>query len=406
MNIHMHTFGCKLNQYESDEIKKNLSNLGYKHTSMEEADAVIINTCTVTKQSDDKLVFYLKNIAAGKKIFLVGCYVSKNDFEYENAVIIKNEDKERAHIIINEHLKKNKNTKKILPENSPSRASLKIQDGCSVFCSYCIVAHVRGKVRSMTLKDIVKSADDILKNGYKEIVLTGINIASYKHEETDFTSLIETLAEKLRAFGARLRLSSVEPFLFTDRLAELFSDPVICPHIHVPLQSASNKILYLMKRRYTKEDYKNIVQKLMKVNENIKFTTDVMVGFPSETEDDFNETLSFCREINFLKIHVFRYSKREGTEAYSFENQIPSRVKLARAKMITGINKENYERHKNEINGKTLSVIIEKESETNTYFGTSEQYFKVKVLSKKPLCKKTLVSGKAEIDGNDIIVKT
>ncbi len=429
IHIHIHTFGCKLNINESENIKSNLVDLGYNFTSLEKAHCVIVNTCTVTKQSDDKIEKYLLKIRNefaindNFPIFLIGCYVSKKSYEnhYKNTIIIKNDDKENAADIINSYLKEHDETQEqnvLCSENTAqeqnendddkSRYFLKIQDGCNVFCTYCIIAFVRGRVRSIAPSIIVDNINKAKEMGYREIVFTGINIASYKYDNIDFITLIEQyVLSILEKNNMRLRISSIEPFLFTDDVISLFANKNICPHVHIPLQSASDKILALMNRRYTKNDYKAIIKKIHALDRDILITTDVMVGFPDESDSDFNETVELANKIKFFKMHIFRYSKREGTKAYSYENQVGYRTKLKRAKLLNEINNQMSRYYASKFIDKHLEVVIEKKLDSNQYFGTSGQYLKVKIIDAQTMLdKKMLVSGKCfAVENNILIVK-
>ncbi|TKZ23587.1 radical SAM protein, partial [Brachyspira catarrhinii] len=258
----------------------------------------------------------LENISQ-KKIFLIGCYVSKkynkenneNLFCKENITIIPNEKKEEASQIIFNSLAKNYNNEFKNPIFFPqeqSRAYLKIQDGCEVFCSYCIVARVRGKHRSVEPKKIYDALKIAHEYGYKEIVLTGLNLGSYNYNnEIKFNQIVKNIIEVSSKLGIRIRLSSVEPIYFDYELISLFKNSdVLCPHAHIPLQSGSDKILKLMNRRYTRGNYLNIIEKLYKANLNMSISADVMVGFPSEDNNDFNYTYDLCEKSQFIKMHI------------------------------------------------------------------------------------------------------
>lgn len=404
MNIHIHTFGCRLNQYESEKISFELKNMGANITELKNADAIAINTCTVTNDSDKKLINYLNKLEniSQKKIFLIGCYVSKKEnlFDKENITIIPNDKKEEASQIIFNTLTKNYDSEFKNPIFFPqeqSRAYLKIQDGCEVFCSYCIVSRVRGKHKSVEPKKIYDAIKIAYEYGYKEIVLTGLNLGSYNYNnEIKFIQIVKNILEISSKFGIRIRLSSIEPIYFNDELISLFKNPeVLCPHAHIPLQSGSDKILKLMNRRYTRENYLNIVEKLYKTNSNIGISADIMVGFPNEDSNDFNDTYDLCEKSKFIKMHIFRYSNRENTPSSKMSNQVGYRTKLKRAKLLNELNnkmKDNF--YKNAIN-RELKVIAEKKLENNYYIGTSGEYLKVKFKSEKIIEKKDIIKVKA-----------
>lgn len=413
MNIHIHTFGCRLNQYESEKISFELKNMGANITELKNADAIAINTCTVTNDSDKKLINYLDKLEniSQKKIFLIGCYVSKKEnlFNKENITIIPNDKKEEASQIIFNTLTKNYESEFKNPIFFPqeqSRAYLKIQDGCEVFCSYCIVARVRGKHKSVEPKKIYDAIKIAYEYGYKEIVLTGLNLGSYNYNnEIKFIQIVKNMLEISSKFGIRIRLSSIEPIYFNDELISLFKNSeVLCPHAHIPLQSGSDKILKLMNRRYTRENYLNIVEKLYKTNSNIGISADIMVGFPNEDSNDFKDTYNLCEKSKFIKMHIFRYSNRENTPSSKMSNQVGYRTKLKRAKLLNELNnkmKDNF--YKNAIN-RELKVIAEKKLENNYYIGTSGEYLKVKFKSEKIIEKKDIIKVKAINYEDNIII--
>lgn len=413
MNIHIHTFGCRLNQYESEKISFELKNMGANITELKNADAIAINTCTVTNDSDKKLINYLDKLEniSQKKIFLIGCYVSKKEnlFDKENITIIPNEKKEEASQIIFNSLAKNYNNEFKNPIFFPqeqSRAYLKIQDGCEVFCSYCIVARVRGKHKSVEPKKIYDAIKIAYEYDYKEIVLTGLNLGSYNYNnEIKFIQIVKNILEISSKFGIRIRLSSIEPIYFNDELISLFKNSeVLCPHAHIPLQSGSDKILKLMNRRYTSGYYLNIVEKLYKTNSNIGISADIMVGFPNEDSNDFKDTFNLCEKSKFIKMHIFRYSNRENTPSSKMSNQVGYRTKLKRAKLLNELNnKMKDDFYKNAIN-RELKVIAEKKLENNYYIGTSGEYLKVKFKSEKIIEKKDIIKVKAIKYEDNIII--
>ena len=421
MNIHIHTFGCRLNQYESEKISFELKNMGANITELKNADAIAINTCTVTNDSDKKLINYLSKLEniSQKKIFLIGCYVSKKEnfikdnkenlFDKKNITIIPNDKKEESSQIIFNALAKNYNNEFKNPIFFPqeqSRAYLKIQDGCEVFCSYCIVARVRGKPKSVEPKKIYEALKIAHEYGYKEIVLTGLNLGSYNYNnEIKFIQIVKNMLEISSKFGIRIRLSSVEPIYFDNELISLFKNSdVLCPHAHIPLQSGSDKILKLMNRRYTSGYYLNIVEKLYKTNSNIGISADIMVGFPNEDSNDFKDTYNLCEKSKFIKMHIFRYSNRENTPSSKMSNQVGYRTKLKRAKLLNELNnKMKDDFYKNAIN-RELKVIAEKKLENNYYIGTSGEYLKVKFKSEKIIEKKDIIKVKAIKYEDNIII--
>lgn len=387
--------------------------MGANITELKNADAIAINTCTVTNDSDKKLINYLDKLEniSQKKIFLIGCYVSKKEnlFDKENITIIPNDKKEEASQIIFNTLTKNYESEFKNPIFFPqeqSRAYLKIQDGCEVFCSYCIVARVRGKHKSVEPKKIYDAIKIAYEFGYKEIVLTGLNLGSYNYNnEIKFIQIVKNMFEISSKFGIRIRLSSIEPIYFNDELISLFKNSeVLCPHAHIPLQSGSDKILKLMNRRYTSGYYLNIVEKLYKINSNIGISADIMVGFPNEDSNDFKDTYNLCEKSKFIKMHIFRYSNRENTPSSKMSNQVGYRTKLKRAKLLNELNnKMKDDFYKNAIN-RELKVIAEKKLENNYYIGTSGEYLKVKFKSEKIIEKKDIIKVKAIKYEENIII--
>lgn len=395
--------------------------MGANITELNNAEAIAINTCTVTNDSDKKLINYLSKLEniSQKKIFLIGCYVSKKEnfikdnkenlFDKENITIIPNDKKEEASQIIFNTLTKNYESEFKNPIFFPqeqSRAYLKIQDGCEVFCSYCIVARVRGKHKSVEPKKIYDAIKIAYEFGYKEIVLTGLNLGSYNYNnEIKFIQIVKNMLEISSKFGIRIRLSSIEPIYFNDELISLFKNSeVLCPHAHIPLQSGSDKILKLMNRRYTRGNYLNVIERLYKANSNIGISADIMVGFPNEDSNDFKDTYNLCEKSKFIKMHIFRYSNRENTPSSKMSNQVGYRTKLKRAKLLNELNnKMKDDFYKNAIN-RELKVIAEKKLENNYYIGTSGEYLKVKFKSEKIIEKKDIIKVKAIKYEDNIII--
>ena len=413
----MHTFGCRLNQYESEKIAYELQNMGANITDLKTADAIAVNTCTVTGESDKKLEHYIEKLGdiSNKKVFLIGCYVSKKEEETksllnnENIIAITNDQKEEASQIIFDtmSLKYNKEIKNpIFFPQEQSRAYLKIQDGCEVFCTYCIVARVRGKHRSIEPNRIYEAIKMASEYNYKEIVLTGLNLGSYNYNnEIKFTQIVQNILEEASKYGIRIRLSSVEPVHFEDELINLFkNDDVLCSHAHIPLQSGSNKILKLMNRRYTREYYMSVIEKLYKANPNIAISSDVMVGFPHEDKKDFDDTYEVCEKSKYIKMHIFRYSNRENTPSAKMDGQIGYRTKLKRAKVLNQLNNQMREEYYKNAIGRDVNIVVESVLDDNYYIGTSSEYMKCKFTTNNALNKKDIFKSKAISFENDIMI--
>lgn len=394
MKVGIYTLGCKVNTYESEFIISLLKNRGYTICDFNDnCDIYIINTCTVTNNSDRKdrkIINSVKNKNAC--IVVCGCFVeSAKDYDFTGIdVVIGNYNKSNIVEYIGEHLKSKKQI--IAKENimmvpfedmeithfeSRTRAFVKIQDGCENYCAYCIIPFVRGRCRSKDKDKVIKEVTELVKNGYKEIVLTGIHTGSYGIDlGIRFSDLVEELLniKDLK----RLRISSIEITELDDKFFKLLKNKKLCNHMHVPLQSGSYNVLKLMNRKYSKEEYKNIINKLRKVRPNISITTDVIVGFPNETEEDFNECLDFCKEIKFAKIHVFPYSKRNGTKAARIKGHIDGITKKQRTHKILKLQEELEKNYYTDNIGKKEQILIETEKD-GYYYGHTSNYLYLKL---------------------------
>ena len=347
------TLGCKVNQYESEAMSEIFEKRGYREVGNDEfSDVYIVNTCTVTNLSDRKSRQFIRK--SKKKnpdsvVAVVGCYSQVSPDEVKNIegvdVVIGTTERNKIVDLIEEskesHEKINivkdlKNVREFanttnFDSNNRTRAYMKVQDGCNRFCTYCIIPFARGPIRSRTIEDSVREARTLADRGFKEIVLTGIHIGSFGMDMGDMRliDLIESIAE---VDGIeRIRLSSVEPIIITDEFMErAVKTGKLCDHFHLSLQSGSNNILKAMNRRYTREEYiekANIIRKYMP---HAGLTTDIIVGFPGEREEDFQDSMSLVREVGFSRIHVFKYSKRKNTKAAVMKNQIDGK-KIMRA---------------------------------------------------------------------------
>lgn len=394
MKVGIYTLGCKVNTYESEFIMSLFKNRGYTICNFDEdCDIYIINTCTVTNNSDRKdrkIINSIKNKKACKVV--CGCFVeSAKDYDFTGIdVVIGNYNKSNIVDYVEENLKTHKQI--IAKDNimtvpfedmeinhleSRTRAFVKIQDGCENYCAYCIIPFVRGRCRSKKKETVIKEITTLVNNGYKEIVLTGIHTGSYGIDlGIKFSDLIE---EILSIPGLeRLRISSIEITELDDKFFELLKNEKLCNHMHVPLQSGSENVLKLMNRKYTKEEYKKQIDNIRKVRPNISITTDVIVGFPNETEEDFEECLEFCKEINFAKIHTFPYSKRNGTKAARMSGHIDGITKKERTKKLLKLSEELEKKYYESNIGKKEKVLIEKEK-NGYYYGHTSNYLYLKV---------------------------
>ena len=387
MKVGICSLGCKVNIYESELVTNILKNNNYTVVDFEDkADIYIINTCSVTNESDKKsrkMINRAKKNNPAAIIIVMGCYSQVNAEDIDVDIVLGNKDKSKIVEIIEEYIK-TKQKKKIIYDltkvdfekmeitnfDSHTRAFVKIQDGCNAFCSYCIIPYVRGRVRSKDPEDVIKEVTTLVEKGYKEIVLTGIHTGRYG---TDINTNLEELLNKLVNIPNiyRIRLSSIEINEITPGIKELLKEnKVMAKHLHIPLQSGSNKILKLMNRRYNKEEFLSMVDNLRDIPD-ISLTTDLIVGFPNEGEEEFNETIDTLKKIGFTKIHTFPYSKRKGTPAATMDNQVSPEEKKKRVHRILDLsNKYEHNFYESKI-GKIYDGVVEIHSNGTTIVHTS-----------------------------------
>jgi threonylcarbamoyladenosine tRNA methylthiotransferase MtaB len=388
------TLGCRLNQYETDSVTTDFINAGYKIVDFNaEADAYVVNTCTVTNMSDHKSRqtynnAYRRNPEA--VVVVTGCMANNHkDFLEANDRItytIENDRKGsifnlldshfKGEIISPEELKRDRFGFGAAEKSIRTRAMIKIQDGCNNFCTFCIVPHVRGRAVSRPFKDIENNIWQVLDFGYKEIVLTGVNIGRYELDGMNFEDLTEKILSIPGEF--RVRISSIEPEGFGDKLFGLFQNPKLAPHLHLCLQSGSDKILLAMRRQYAVDDFRAMVRKIRGKIPDFNFTTDIMVGFPGETEKEFQETCKVTEEIGFSHVHTFKYSIRKGTRAERMPDQVPEKIKTERSQVIRELAEENKRKYRNSFIGKTQNVLVEKIDGSGYAKGYGEHYFPVR----------------------------
>lgn len=396
MKFYIETLGCKVNSYESDYIKKSLVNNGFLQIDdYTLADVVIINTCTVTNQADNKSlkrVRKLKRECKNAILVVCGCSVQNNPELYENIgidILLGNKDKSKINDLIREFIKnkvpyeyieKNRNLEfedMEIDEFHHTRAFIKIQDGCNNFCSYCVIPFVRGTNRSKSFDKIIEESNLLVNSGHKEIVLTGIDTGSYNDNDKDLVDLINELS-KIDGL-LRIRLSSVEITQLNDKFMDMLkSNNKLCNHLHIPLQSGSNEILKKMNRKYDLDYFKNKIKEIRNIRSDISITTDLIVGHPFETEELFNETLDTINEIRFSKVHVFPYSKRNGTVSARMDNQISESTKKDRVKQVLKLSSILESEYYNKFKGKTVDVLIE-EIKDNVGIGHTSNYLLVSV---------------------------
>jgi threonylcarbamoyladenosine tRNA methylthiotransferase MtaB len=399
--VAFYTLGCKVNQYETEAMIEIFEKDGYEHVDSHEfADVYVINTCTVTHMSDRKSRQYIrrmKKVNPDARIVVVGCYSQVSpeeilDIEDVNLVMgtsdrkniveaLKNIDLNSKHSTVDDIMKiKEFEDMEVKQTDDKTRAFMKIQDGCDRYCTYCIIPYARGRVRSRDIESIVSEADTLSKAGYKEVVLTGIHVASYgKDIRDDKLTLLDVIRRVSEVDGIeRIRLSSVEPILFTDEFVEeIKSNKKLCPHYHLSLQSGCDDTLKRMNRRYTTTEYKEIVERLRSTIPDVAITTDVIVGFPGETEEEFESTYNFLKDIELTQMHVFKYSVRKGTPAAAMEDQIDPQIKHDRSEKLISLSKENFDAFRRRYIGRELDVLFEKNIESNKYEGLTSNYIRV-----------------------------
>ena len=412
--VAFYTLGCKVNQYETEAMLEMFEKEGYSQVESEDyADVYVINTCTVTHMSDRKSRQYIRRVKKKNPdaiIAVVGCYsqVSPEEIlEIEEVNLVMGTNDRRK---IVEEIKQLDSTKKastvddimkvkafeeieISQTNGKTRAFMKIQDGCDRFCSYCIIPYARGRVRSRDINSIMDEVHKLVNNGFKEFVLTGIHVASYgkdvKDAEINLLSVIKSINDVNGV--ERIRLSSVEPILFTEEfVSEVSKMKKVCPHYHLSLQSGCDETLNRMNRRYTTSEYKTIVDRLRENIPNVAITTDVIVGFPGETNNEFSKTYEFLRDIELSQMHIFKYSPRKGTPAATMENQIDPQMKQLRSDKLLNLSKENFNKFASKFIGQELEVLFEQNIVDDKYEGLTPNYIRVVVPSENDIQGKIL----------------
>lgn len=408
------TLGCKVNQYETDAVTELLENAGYQMVPFEEeADVYIINTCSVTNVADKKS---MKMIRRAKKknpdavIVAMGCFVQAKAEELENAesidILIGNNKKKEIVSVLEEYFAThNKKTEvmdlfhtrdyeelSLKKQVEHTRAYIKVQDGCNQFCSYCIIPYTRGRARSRKKEQILEEIRSLGKEGYKEVVLTGIHLSSYG-KDLEHTSLLDLIQEVSKIEEIRrIRLGSLEPNIITEEFVKALKDnEKFCPHFHLSLQSGCDETLKRMNRHYKAQDFKEKASLLRKYFDRPALTTDVIVGFPGETEEEFQATCEFLKDIQFYEMHVFKFSPRKGTRAESMENQVPEEIKNQRSAILIELGNKNKEAYETLFENEEKEILIEEEIEENgeTFFvGHTKRYIRYQV----PKTEKTSVN--------------
>lgn len=406
MKVNIYTLGCKVNFYESNLMKEKLIDAGYTYTDMDDSDIVIINTCSVTNTADNKSLKAARHAAGlGKNVMVVGCSSQNKEEAYEKIdgvnVILGNKGKSDIVSYIQKYFDKNEriigvsDIQKVPFEEmkvnnfDKTRAFVKIQDGCNNYCSYCIIPYLRGDVRSKKSDDVINEVKSLIESGHKEIVLTGIHTGHYG---SDINESFAGLLKKLVKIDGllRLRISSVEITELNDEFLDVLKNSqVLVDHIHIPLQSGSNTVLKRMNRKYDKDYFINKIDTIRSIRPDISITTDLIVGFPGETEDEFNETIDTINKIKFSKIHVFPYSRRKGTPADLMDNQIDEKVKKERVSKIINLSKELEQDYFSKFIGKEL-VFIPEVYKNGYLIGHTGNYILVRALGDEKLLKQDI----------------
>ena len=377
------SLGCKVNQYETNAMAQKFIENGYKVVEFDEfADVYIVNTCTVTNVADRKsrqMLRRAKEINNKSILVACGCYaqVAKEELKKieEIDLIIGNNEKNDIINIIENHASENGTEEQVsdvmykceyvelgsTTYTEKTRAVIKVQDGCDRFCSYCLIPFARGHIRSRKIENVIDEVKKIVNEGIKEIIITGIHVASYGRDFKDGTSLIDLLEEINKIENLhRIRLSSIEPVIITDEFVQRLSKlDKICDHFHLSLQSGCTETLKRMNRRYTAEEFEQATKRLRAKFPNASLTTDVIVGFPGETEEEFNETFEFLKRIKFYQMHIFKYSSRKGTKAAVMPNQIDGKIKEERSKRLIELSHENELYYNTSNIGKDVEVLFE-----------------------------------------------
>ena len=431
--VALHNLGCKVNAYETEAMQEMLEKEGYEIVPFKEgADIYIINTCTVTNIADRKsrqMLHRARKMNPDAIVVAAGCYVQAQENEHHELdscidIVIGNNKKQDLIQILDEYESKCK-TEEVIDINHTNeyenlnlsrtgehtRAYIKVQDGCNQFCSYCIIPFARGRVRSRSLEDVVQEVTTLSGNGYKEVVLTGIHLSSYgvdfeeqeARKKTDLLTLILAVHEIPGI--ERIRLGSLEPRIITEEFAKTIAGlPKMCPHFHLSLQSGCDATLKRMNRRYTTGEYYEKCELLRKYFDHPALTTDVIVGFPGETEEEFEESKAFVDKVNFYETHIFKYSKREGTRAAVMENQVPEQIKAERSAQLIELGAKKQEAYEKEMVGKDVEILVEEPAQIigkEVQVGHTKEYIKVALESDENLQNQIV---KARIDDHSQII--
>ena len=409
----LHNLGCKVNAYETEAMQEMLEQAGYEIVPFKEgADVYVINTCTVTNIADRKsrqMLHRARKLNPEAVVVAAGCYVqTQGEREIDPCIDIvignnhkkdlvrilreyeKNREKDRAGEIGDINMTKEYESLHLTRTGEHTRAYIKVQDGCNQFCTYCIIPYARGRVRSREMQDVEQEVRTLAGNGYQEVVLTGIHLSSYGIDFDGQRHLIELIRAVHEIEGIRrIRLGSLEPGIVTEEFAEaLASMPKICPHFHLSLQSGCDAVLKRMNRKYTSGEYYEKCRILRKYFDAPALTTDVIVGFPGETEAEFQESYDFVDKVDFYETHIFKYSKREGTKAASMPDQVDEQIKAQRSARLIELGEKKRKAYEKKFIGRTVEVLVEEDAVIggkNVQTGHTKEYIKIALDSEENL---------------------
>ncbi len=404
MKFRIITLGCKVNSYESQSLKERLIKEGHTEAKKEEeADIFFLNTCAVTNEAEKKDLQKARSIARRfptKPLYVMGCssQIHKERFLDIPTVkcVIGNSNKSKIECLLDDGNKDHvdEDSRHFHYEDTPTeegeknvRGYIKVQDGCNNFCSYCVVPFTRGNSRSRKKDSILKEAKDILAHGVKELIIGGIDTGSYHDPDNPDYNLTALLKDMLHLIDTpyRIRVSSIEASQVDDEYIKLFKENrnVLCPHFHLPLQSGSAKILKRMNRKYSLEDFRNLTDKIKSEIEDVALSTDVITGFPGETEEDFMDTYHFIEEVGFMRIHAFPYSERPFTMASRLSDSVPVRTRMDRVKKLIELSDKNDKAFRKQLKKKEVTVLVESRNKDGLYEGYSENYLRFEIPSKE-----------------------
>jgi threonylcarbamoyladenosine tRNA methylthiotransferase MtaB len=382
VRVALDTLGCKLNQAETESLARQLAAAGYELVdSADEADVYILNTCTVTHVADRKsrnLLRQARRRNGRVRLVAVGCYAERSPQELARidgvGLVLGNDQKAQVPERLEESGCPSLSAGQSLYQYGRNRSFVKVQDGCRNFCSYCIVPLVRSRVESVPVEQVVDGVQSRVADGAKEVVLTGTEIGAYHHDGVDLSELLKRVLAETGI--SRLRLSSLQPQEISGELLGLWKDDRLCPHFHLSLQSGSDSVLQRMKRHYTSADYRQSVALIREMVPDVAITTDVIAGFPGETEAEFQENHSFCQQMSFARIHVFPYSQRPGTEAADMPEQVLEKVKKERVQKMMALAEESARDFRQRFPGRTMPVLWEQKS-GGVWSGYTANYIRV-----------------------------